>query len=46
MSTAMRALGPAPFLLVLLAALPAGAADLCGGLFVPDGYALLYETQG
>jgi hypothetical protein len=41
----MRALGLTPFLLVLLVARPAGAADLCGTLFVPDGYALLCETR-
>ena len=41
----MRALGLAPFLLALLVARPAGADDLCGILFVPDGYALLCETR-
>ena len=41
----MRALGLTPFLLVLLVARPAGAADLCGTLFVPDGYTLLCETR-
>jgi hypothetical protein len=47
MSTAMRAPVPVPLLLVLLllAARPAGAADLCRGLFVPDGYALLCEAR-
>jgi hypothetical protein len=41
----MRALGLTPFLLVLLAVRPAGAADLCGSLFVPDGYVLVCETR-
>ena len=41
----MRAPGSVLFLLVLLAARPGGAADPCGGLFVPDGYALLCETR-
>jgi hypothetical protein len=41
----MRALGLTPFLLFLLAACPAAAADLCGSLFVPDGYALVCETR-
>jgi hypothetical protein len=45
MSTAMHALGLIPFSLVLLATPAAGAADLCGRLSVPDGYALLCETR-
>jgi len=41
----MRALGLTWIPLVLLVARPAGAADLCGSLFVPDDYALLCETR-
>ena len=41
----MRALKPTLLLLTLLAIRPAGAADLCGSLFVPDGYALVCQTR-
>jgi hypothetical protein len=41
----MRPLGLAWILFVMLVARPAGAADLCGSLIVPDGYALLCETR-
>ncbi len=37
----MRALGLALFPLALLVTRQAGATDLCGSLFVPDGYTLV-----